>query len=307
MKKYSKKSLVLSLQHEGLVFSEFTLAHEGDYAVDDADWNYKDVPHLHYVHELAEAIPAVVGGDLIATINMQKVLMFRFPFALFNFESGPNTQTYYTTWLWYVLIIETAYESLGQCRTRVNTTYSIGCPPLLKWTFPILKWVLKRNYDNLMSTDIPMRERRGQLRSWGYSFFKEDERYSFEKTIDIVQPNVIAPDEDVKLCESLFDIAHILPENGQFFVGRDDVWGLRLVREGTALKLFPRLCPHEGASLDSTECKNDKIQCPWHGRSFEPLAKFDMGAPALQKATIGSRLVTFQNDVIRIPLPLNLV
>lgn len=303
MRKSSKKSLVSNLQREGLVFSEFTLTHEGDYAVDDADWNYKDVPHLHYVHELAEAIPAVVGDDLIATINMQKVLMFRFPFALFNFESGPNTQTYYTTWLWYVLIIETAYEALGPCRTRVNTTYSIGCPPLLKWTFPILKWVLKRNYDNLMSTDIPMRERRGQLRSWGYSFFKEDEKYSFEKTIDITQPNVIAPDADVELSEQSIDITHALPGDGQLFVGRDDIWGVRLVREGQALKLFPRLCPHEGASLDGTECKNNKVQCPWHGRAFTPLAEFDLSSTKVQEANIGSRLVKYYNGAIILPLP----
>jgi nitrite reductase/ring-hydroxylating ferredoxin subunit len=303
MRKYSKNSLVSSLQREGLVFSEFTLAHEGDYTVDDADWNYKDVPHLHYVHELAEAIPAVVGDDLIATINMQKVLMFRFPFSLFNFESGPNTQTYYTTWLWYVLIIETAYESLGKCRTRVNTTYSIGCPPLLRWTFPILKWILKRNYDNLMSTDIPMRQRRGQLRTWGYSFFKEDERYSYEKTIDISKPNVIAPDTEVVLGDHAIEIASALPANGQLFVGRDDIWGIRLVREGNALKLFPRLCPHEGASLDSTECKNNKIQCPWHGRTFKHLAEFDLGSSQVQDAKIGSRLVKFHSGVITIPLP----
>lgn len=303
MRKYSKKSLVSSLQREGLVFSEFTLTHEGDYAVDDADWNYKDVPHLHYVHELAEAIPAVVGDDLIATINMQKVLMFRFPFALFNFESGQNTQTYYTTWLWHVLIIETAYESLGQCRTRVNTTYSIGCPPLLKWTFPILKWVLRRNYDNLMSTDIPMRERRGQLRSWGYSFFKEDERYSFEKTINITRPNVIAPDADVELSDHVIDIARTIPENGQLLVGRDDVWGIRLVRKGGVLKIFPRLCPHEGASLDTTECRNNKIQCPWHGRTFEPLAEFYLDSSGAQEARIGSRLVKYHSGAITIPLP----
>jgi nitrite reductase/ring-hydroxylating ferredoxin subunit len=303
MRKFSKKSLVSSLRQEGLTFSEFTLTHEGEYTVDDADWNYKDVPHLHYVHELAEAIPAVVGDDLIATINMQKVLMFRFPFALFNFESGPNTQTYYTTWLWYVLIIETAYESLGPCRTRVNTTYSIGCPPLLRWTFPILKWVLKRNYDNLMSTDIPMRTRRGQLRTWGYSFFKEDERYSFEKTIDITQPNVIAPDTDVKLGDHAIEIARAMPGNSELFVGRDDVWGIRLVREGNVLSLFPRLCPHEGASLDGTKCRNKKVQCPWHGRTFEPLAEFDLTSPQVQEAQIGTRLVKFHGGVITIPLP----
>lgn len=277
--------------------------HEGNYAVDDADWNYKDVPHLHYVHELAEAIPAVVGDDLIATINMQKVLFFRFPFALFNFESGPNTQTYYTTWLWYVLIIETSYQSLGECKTRVNTTYSIGCPPLLKWTFPILKWVLKRNYDNLMSTDIPMRERRGQLRSWGYTFHKDDERYSFEKTIDISQPNVISPDSEITLKDHTISLTQNLAANGQMLVGRDDDWGFRIVRNENILNFFPRLCPHEGASLDASSCQNNKVRCTWHGREFEPLAKLDLNGPTTQGIKIGARQIKLSDGILTIPMP----
>ncbi len=300
MKKYGKAQIIARLKNEGVVFSEFSLIHEGDYAIEDADWNYKDVPHLHYVHELAEAIPAVVGDDLIATINMQKVLMFRFPFSLFNFESGENTQTYYTTWLWYVLIIETAYESLGPCRTRVKTTYAVGSPRFLKWTFPLIRWVLKRNYDNLMSTDIPMRKRRGQLRSWGYSFFREGEKYSFVKTMDVMKSNVIPPKLSGNNKTERIVVESVLREDGEFLVSRDDHLGFRMVRQGTHLSLFPRTCPHEGASLDGLECVDGRLRCPWHGRVFDALATFDLSNAGEQIFNTKYSSLNFKDGVLTI-------
>src|SRR5579872_7311877 len=107
MKKWSKEQLIASLQKEGIRFSEFSLTHEGDYAVADADWNYKDVPHLHHIHNLVEAIFAAMQDDFIATINVQKTLGIKIPLSVMNYESGKNEQTYYTTWLFFILIVRT--------------------------------------------------------------------------------------------------------------------------------------------------------------------------------------------------------
>jgi nitrite reductase/ring-hydroxylating ferredoxin subunit len=275
MKKFTKNKLVNNLKQEGLCFSEFSLFHEGEYALEDADWNYKDVPHLHFVHELAEAFPAVVGDDIICTINLQKVLGLRFPLALVNYESAKNTQTYYSTWLFYVLIIETSYESITPTRTRVNTTYTFGHPKFLKFTFPILKWILKRNYDNLMSTDIPMRVRRGALRKKGYRFLKDGPSYSFEKTMDVTLTNVIIPPSEQAPNPTSIILKEVLPNDGDIVLGEDNHFGLRVIRSGNQLSLFQRMCLHEGASLDGQKCTNGTILCPWHGRAFKPLAIFD--------------------------------
>jgi hypothetical protein len=285
-KKYTKDQIVARLRAEGgLAFSEFTLVHEGDYDVADADWNYKDVPHLHHVHELAEAIPTVVGDDLIATINLQKAVGFWFPLSLMNFDSGEHSQTYYTTWFFYVLIIQTVYESIGSNRTRVSTTYTVGSPPLLRWTFPLIRRVLTKNYENLMSTDIPMRLRKGQLRSWGYHFHMDGAKYSFVKTMDITKPNVIPPLTTAPHPPYRVVIDDVLPRDGEHLIGRDDHLGLRLVRSGNALVVYPRMCPHEGASLDRQPCDSGRIRCPWHGRIFEPAGCFDLSFAAEQAAT----------------------
>ena len=280
--KRTRTQLVGQLEKDGLKFSEFTLVHEGNYSPADADWNYKDVPHLHHVHDLVEATIASVSAEEIATINIQKALGMSLPLAVFNYQSTPKTQTYFTTWLFFVLIIETIYEALGPNRTRVSTTYSVGSSKLLTWLHPGIRWTIKRNYKDLMSQDIPMRTRRGQLRSWGYSFRNPEpsSHYGFEATMDISKSNVVPPVNPAGYAPVSIQIEQELPDPSERLIGRDDHLGLRLVRTGNRLSLYPRLCPHEGCSLDQRVLTNDLTKCNWHGRLFGPLATIDLSQPS---------------------------
>ena len=274
----TQKELIVQLEQQGLKFKQFALIHEGDYAVSDADWNYKDVPHLHHVHMLVEAILGAVGDNEIATINVQKVLWFTIVLSVFNYQSGKDRQTYFTSFGPYSLIIETSYKEIGEIKTRVTTNYAIGGSRFWMLFFPVLAWLLKRNYADLMSADIPMRERRGQLRKWGYQFKKTDAYYSFRKTMQITEPNVVPP-EGVLPAEgkTVIDLNKVLPSDGIYFMGRSDHLGLQLIRKGDSLNVFPRMCPHEGALLDARPCdEQQRLTCPWHGRVFKSLAKFNL-------------------------------
>ena len=117
----TQKELINGLEKHGLKFSQFEFTHEGDYLPTDADWNYKDVPHLNLVHELVDATYGAIGDDSIATINMQKILGIRFPLTVFNYQSGPNQQTYFANFFVFQLVIETTYKQLGPIRTLVTT------------------------------------------------------------------------------------------------------------------------------------------------------------------------------------------
>ena len=281
MKTWNKDHLIDRLKKEGLVFSNFSLVHEGNYAVDDADWNYKDVPHLHYVHELVEAVYAAMQDEFIATINIQKVFGFRMPLCVFNYQSGKDEQTYYTSWLFFTLIVHTCYEKIAENKTRVITTYYVGSSTILKWCFPFIRYAIRKNYKNLMLADIPMRERRGKLRELGYQFYKSTESYSFPKTMEILEQNVII--RPVSLGQYTININDVLALDGEYFHGKDDHLGIRLVRQKNELFIFARMCLHEGASLDRGKCIGMKIQCPWHGRLHAPLAKFTVNDPMIQK------------------------
>lgn len=291
MKKLNKDKIIAQLKKEGLSFSEFSLVHEGGYTTSDADWNYKDVPHLHHIHQLVEAIPTVIADDMIASVNIQKVLGFKLPMCVLNYQSNHNEQTYYTTWLFFVLVVQTTYEELDVCKTRVTTNYNIGCSKLLKWCIPFIRFLIKRNYKDLMSGDIPMRERRGQLRGWGYSFFKNTAYYTFPFTTEILRTNVLPPPHPRQPIS--ISIPQNIPQDGEMLWGRDDHWGLRLVRKQNYLHIFPRMCPHEGASLDAAPCVNLKLKCPWHGRLHSSLASFKLDWQEPQYKTHNNLIFSF--------------
>lgn len=280
MLKRTQKELVDQLKaKEGYRFTEFELINEGQYEISDADWNYKDVPHLTHIHKLVEGYPGFVGSDFISAILIQKVFGLKFPAVLFNYQSGQHRQTYYITMLIYVLIVETSYESLGKNKTRVRTRYAIGCKNwLASLLFPLARFAIKRNYDDLMSGDIPMRERRGWLRDEGYTFKGDQKPYSFFETSLIMEANVIPPPQQSESKIHEFDFSSITP--GQpLLLGKPDQFGLSVHADEGNLNFFLRLCPHEGADL-TKKCDGKIAVCEWHGRKFKP--EFSIAKSQLQ-------------------------
>lgn len=280
----SAKDLIEALKPEGILFSKMTMIHDGDYTTYDADWNYKDVPHLHCLHQLVEAYPSLVSDEMIATINMQKILGLAFPLPVFNYHTGKNNQTYYSTLFGFILIVETQWESIGEIRTRVTTTYNIGSNRLLRWAHPLIRFLIKRNAKDLLSEDIPMRNRRGTLRKWGYQFKSDTIPYSFLRTMAIHERNVvnppIAPPQPLTI-----DVAKDLPHEGtSILLGESNHFGLKLVRNSKSIAAFPRLCNHEGSCLDNANVKDKHLTCPWHGKSIAPLFSFSLDQSQLESA-----------------------
>lgn len=296
----SRAQMVAQLKARGFAFSEFTLSHDGNYAPEDAEWNYKDVPHLNYVHKAIRDTPSVVEKDTHAYINIRKDFgLPELPSAVMVYQSRPNALTYYTTWFFFVVLIESVYDELGFNRTRVSTTYSVGCPKLFRWFLPALRWAITRNYHCLMQDDIPMRERRAQLRAWGYSFLRGRSDFSWEESVDITKSNLKLP-ESVAFQAQTISVPEDLNGSGDRFLGLDDHLGLRLVRSNGHLLVYPRLCPHEGASLDQQPCSNRRIVCPWHGRVFQPVASFDLSKAETQHAVTAYHDMTFSSGTLTV-------
>lgn len=278
----SRPQIIARLEAEGFTFLEFQCIWEGNHAAEDAEWTYRDCAHVDIVHDGIRPVFCVVGSDYFGSIHLQTVLGLRFPFTHVHYVSAPHCHTYYATFLVFVAIIETGYEQIAPNRTRVITTYSVGTRKALKWSLPFIRWLITRNARNLQSGDIPMRERRAELRLWGYSFYKESSRYSFEETLDISESHVIPPEAMTATKAMSISIEKELPGDGELFLGRDDHLGVRVVRSQNQIMVFPRMCLHEGAALDCQKLFNKRIICPWHGRVFAPLAVFDLSHPPRQ-------------------------
>ncbi len=288
--RHTAPELARSLGRHGLRFRSFTLESQGQWTVEDADWNYKDVPHLNQVHTQARTVPAAIGDEIIATVNMQKIAGIAMPIALANYVASDGSQVYYTTMLCFVLVVETriveAERDDSGDRANVQTTYHVGGPRLAMRAFPLLRRILTANYRVLMSEDIPMREQRGRLRRAGYSFVSDGRPRTFAETVDLTRTNVIAPPVD--RAKTLTIELSTLGEGATITAGNGP-GGLRITRTSSGeVSIFNRVCDHEGASLDSAPLTGGCLTCPWHAKRVKPLATLRVDAPIRQALELES-------------------
>ncbi len=270
----SAESLIRGLQDQGFKFTFSRHSTEGSYAPMDAEWNYKDVPHLKVVHELVEGIPGAIEDDYWSGFFVQKVGPFRFPISVFNSGIDRNSNTYFGSIGPFALVINTSWASKGDNFTVVDTQYSLGSLPYFIWIHKFVHRILGKNYQVLMEADIPMRTRRGELRSKGYSFKSDASRHSFQQTMNIHSEDVIFPKNIAKFywrC-AITDI-----HEGETLIGSNCVLGLRIIRHHNKLVFFPRICLHAGAELDNAVLENNRLACPWHGKTIEPYAEIENG------------------------------
>ena len=299
--RHTAPEVVRSLKRHGLHFRTFSLSSTGDWTAEDADWNYKDVPHLNQVHSLAWAYGTAIDDDFIATINLQKIAGVQMPIALANYDASDGSQVYYTTLLCFVLIVETRLsdESVGEngkSRGVAVTTYHIGGPRFAMWFFPLLKRTLTANYKVLMSEDLPMRDQRGRLRKAGYRFVSDGRPRTFAETTDLTVQNVIPP-HTAGQGTTTVDIGVLSTEGSSLIAGIGPA-GLRLVRgPGSEVMIFDRVCGHEGAALDDAALHNGCLVCPWHAKRVKPVATVQLGSNDIQRIRLDSGFeITVEQD-----------
>ena len=270
----SVNSMIQGLRAEGMVFSSSEQSNTGRYAPADAEWNYKDVPHLKEIHSQVEGIPGAITHDYWVGFFLQKIGPVQVPVTVFNYGADPLSNVYFGAIGPFALIISTNWQDNGNSTTKVVTQYNLGSARYLRWMHAIVHRVLARNYKVLMEADIPMRLRRGTLRARGYKFAGDDTGTGFIETINLQTVGVVAP----LSTQSFSWVSELekLPQ-GSTFVGTDDVGGVRVVRQQDKVLVFPRVCLHAGALLDDAKIEGDCIICPWHGRRIGPLANVVVG------------------------------
>lgn len=295
----SLDELVTSLTAEGMKFRQFECVSEGEYSPDDAAWNYMDIPHLTYVHKQVDGVLSLAADQITGSIFFQRIPLLRLPLTVLIYQSAHNAITYYTSFGFFLLIIQTSWAATSPTHTRVVTRYAVG------WTgwvvgllYPLIRRLLERNYRILMSEDLPMRQQRGLLRKKGYDFRMQGTVPSFLDSKKILQQNVVTPEQNVVAPRDLPSWAereieyNDLQESVPIFLGEPDHIGLAVVRTGSVVNVYPRLCPHEGAGLDDAICERATsrdesciVQCPWHGRKFRPLISISLPAKKLTYET----------------------
>lgn len=268
------RQVLKNLQALGFKSKSFTLDSEGKWAPEDAEWNYYDVPHLNEVHSQADAATLYTLERYSSSILRQRVGPISLPAIVSIFESSEHSIAYASTIGPFIICVESSWALMDFGTTRVQTTYTISTTKIwAPWTWVIRK-LLVRNYGILMSEDLPMRERRGQLRELGYTFTTDKNGSTFIGSTDLRSNNVLVP----QLPKDSWSLATAEILSGEdLYVGPTDVRGVRLKREGDQIFFYPRMCLHEGALLDGIGPNSNGVKCPWHGRVERKLGVLDLG------------------------------
>ncbi len=280
MVKLSHDAIVERLEAFGMVHRSVQCVTEGEYQPADVDWNNKDVVHRNFVHSRIDDVVCVIEKDLQASLSYQKVLGIPFPLILVHYDTGPNEQAHFVTALAWTMITRHQFIALSETRTRAVTTYTVASTRFWMVLWPVIRRLLQINHRTLMSEDTPLRERRGRLRSWGYSYRGDGAPVDIRTTISVAANNLVFPDPPAEPPTFAPVALARLADGARVLLGRSDHLGLQLRRQGSRVEAYARLCPHEGAELDDVEVRDGCQSCPWHGRELPPLAVLDLADDA---------------------------
>jgi nitrite reductase/ring-hydroxylating ferredoxin subunit len=176
----------------------------------------------------------------------------------------------HTTLFFYVIFVEIESEKVGDFLTRTETRYAVGTK---SWFFslfsPLIRFVMRKNWERFVADDRPLRSRRGDLRKQGFTF-ADVSPIDHRATLNIAGVGITPPLDSPGERIYEFNLSDNKAETK--LAGESDHFGLRVQFEEDVIRIFPRLCPHRGASLDAKGTIGLTISCPWHGRKFPPLA-----------------------------------
>jgi hypothetical protein len=295
----SAEEIVQGLRDQGYFLSQSVVYSTGRFAPTDVEWNYKDIPHINHVHSQVGGITFYTDHDASSSLFIQNILGIRAIFCGILYKSSPTSMTYLFSLGVFIIIVETDWQSISESHTKVRTTYHIGSARLFRLLHGVVHGMLKRNYRLLMKEDMPMRLRRGDLRARGYTYRADSEGVSFLQSLRTGQTNLVRPVQPEG--HTLVDVDLAAFNDGTSLVGSDDFGGMRISKAGTQVQLFPRICRHDGASLDGQSIGlNQAIKCPWHGNECGAILSLDLSDSATQCVDWGPNIVTVNSTQLTI-------
>jgi len=271
--KKSFQNLKLLFKKKGYKFREFDVSFVGNYAPEDADWNYKDVKHLNIAHKTVHGIQAIMTDDVMCNINLQKIpfIGLEIPMPLIQYDASKNNAIYISALGPYIIIVNSLFEEFKNNQTKITTKFSIGSKGIFKILNPLIEYLLKKNNELLMQDDLPMRNRRGELRKNNHLFYKKTDNYSFEFSENIERSNVYL-DKNKKNFIDIEKKKIFEAKDGDIIGEKNGILSFLVTIDSKGKKtIWPSTCSHEGASLSKSCSIENYLICPWHNRKVNSL------------------------------------
>jgi hypothetical protein len=250
---------------------EFDLISAGKYKPVDAEWNYKDINHTNFVHTKLESMPTTIADDIYSAIHFQKIFGINFPMMLTQYAKE-NSIIYYSTLFFFIILVKTTISEKDNI-TIVTTKYNISGPNWSKFLIFLLKKIAIKNYNILMSEDLPLRERKYELREFGYKYTHDNNKIGWLNLFNLNNNVIIS----ANINKFSLEIELNKLNDGDNLVGNSDHYGLRIINKNLSFSIYPRMCLHEGACLDGIPLDNSNfLNCPWHGKKHNKIIEFSI-------------------------------
>lgn len=270
MNNLSFENITSDLSKNGFSIHKFRASTTGNYSQVDADWNYKDIAHIHNVHsQIDKNIPVAIGKKTASYINIQKIpfLGISIPSTIVHYEHSKFNQVHFASFGPMIVIIDIKILSEGK-DTIVNTEYAIAAKGIFKLFFKPLEKIVLRNYKILLKEDTSMRNQRAELRNAGHDFQMHGETYDYDDTLKINKNNVVLIEgAESKISVSIKEIIEKKPNK----IGTKKGLLSFFLTYTDKIRIWPSTCPHEGANITKSCILNEIIICPWHGRRLKPI------------------------------------
>lgn len=294
MQSYTTEQIMRMGQDIGFNYEKFEFSILGNYTSNDSLFNHRDIPHFNHLHKnLAggHGNEGIYYGEVVSYIRYFKFLGISFPILQLMKDDGKNRvlETFSFFCFHFLKLNEEIDQEKNKCLSKI--TYFIGSKNklLLIVFLPFFKKMFKKSFRDYKNDDWPFLNRRGFLRKNGFSFDKDNNKtFKYADTLNIRKQNCFFINPEIEK-KKLFNIdLDDLPDNEISKIGDIGIMGFQLYRNNNIIKIYPRVCPHEGGDLDINNdvgikyTKNDflknkcKIRCNVHSRFFDPIVEIDL-------------------------------
>ncbi|MEX2450115.1 MAG: Rieske 2Fe-2S domain-containing protein [Rhodospirillales bacterium] len=262
--------LVKKMEMNGYKFLHFENSCEDPCLPIDVEWNYKDLVHVGYVHSHMHRQFFYIGENIYTSIDLQKIFGLTLPQSCVFYVTEDNKIVIQTTLFYLIVFVEIGSKQIGEMQTLTRSRYAVGArSSLFHFLAPIIRYGINRNWKKFVADDKSLRVRRGTLRKKGFSFV-DVSPIDHRETLNVAGKGIYPPSAVIHEEVYEFDVSENLSLTRQ--VGESDHLGVQIRFEPETIRIFPRLCPHRGASLDIAGEIGPMLECPWHGRKFHPVA-----------------------------------
>jgi nitrite reductase/ring-hydroxylating ferredoxin subunit len=229
----------------------------------DLEWNFFDEVHRIYVHGTYDDMFKIFSGK---TFSINLVRLGRLPIFIQVANGKIRDGLFYQVMsvlsiIYCHQIVEVEQVSEGVIRLSrrwLTASHWIFRPLHFFFNRMLMRLQIKQDVED---NDL-IRERRYRLRAGGFRFTTDEPDFTNSNRLN---DHVKFPPGPV---ESRLDISSVAPAVGDKERVKVGQLELLLERKEQGFRVWPGICSHEGATLETSHLCDGSVACPWHGRKF---------------------------------------